>query len=47
MIQNLLKDFKMKIEEKINQDFKGNICNNYILFINENKKNKKFITNFL
>jgi len=34
----LLNDFKIEIENKMNQDYKGIICNNYILFANENKK---------
>ena len=34
----LLNDFKKEIENKMNQDYKGIICNNYILFANENKK---------
>ena len=34
----LLKDFNKEIENKINKDYKGINCNNYLLFINENKQ---------
>ena len=37
----LLKDFNKEIEAKINQNFKGINCNNYLLFLNENKQVRK------
>jgi hypothetical protein len=36
----LLKDFKKEIKEKMNKDYKGINCNNYFLFINENKQRR-------
>ena len=37
----LLKDFNKEIENEINKDYKGINCNNYLLFINENKQIRK------
>ena len=37
----LLKDFNKEIETKINKDYKGINCSNYLLFINENKQVRK------
>ena len=37
----LLKDYKIEIENKMNQDYKGILCNNYLLFLKENKKIRK------
>ena len=37
----LLKDFKIEIENKMNKDYKGILNNNYLLFVNENKKIRK------
>lgn len=34
----LLKDFQKENEDKMNKDYKGIKCNNYILFTNENKQ---------
>ena len=37
----LLKDFNKEIEAKMHQDYKGIICNNYNLFLNENIQIRK------
>ena len=37
----LLEDFNKEIEKEINKDYKGINCNNYLLFINENKQIRK------